>query len=99
VALDAFEQHGGRSALELRRDAGQVVHRIDLGLHADEPPALLQALDDQTEIAQLRPRHHRLPLIGLPPPSIMLPRGSGGRNPMVVSLASHPLPGSLGNQT
>jgi hypothetical protein len=24
---------------------------------------LLQALDDQTEVAQIRPRHNRLPLI------------------------------------
>ena len=67
VALDPFEQHGGWPALELGRDAGQVVHRIDLGLHADEPPTLLQALDDQTEVAQVHLRHRRLPPM-LPPP-------------------------------
>jgi hypothetical protein len=63
VPLDPFEQHGGGPALELGRDAGQIVHRVDLRPHADEPTALRQALDDQTEIAQIRPRHHRLPLL------------------------------------
>ena len=57
VPAHVLEQHGLRAALEMGRDAGQLVHRVDLGTHPDQLPGLVQRLDDDAKVVQWAHRH------------------------------------------
>ena len=54
AAPDLLEQQRARSALELRGDAGQLMHRIDLRVHAHQSAAAIEPLDDRAEIGDHR---------------------------------------------
>jgi hypothetical protein len=52
-ALDLLEQHRARTAFELRRDARQLMRRIDLGTHAYQPSLAVEPVDDGAQVGNL----------------------------------------------